>query len=248
MTDVEYGRVKEIIARFAALDAYEKYYLKHEARYERISPLVPRIESVLKQGFAVSRRVLDVGCGRGRTLLDHADSFAYGAGLDESAEHMIVPSIRDRDARGIRNVEFFIGKASLLPFEGETFDMVFSERGPLGHADSTLREALRVLQSGGLIFVETGGSFETLSIEKERFERHGVDLQTLACRAETFRFPDPYELFKYQLAGWSWNTERFTGDDWREQVDRAIAEATRPNGDIVSTRRTVWVGGTKETT
>ena len=242
---MDYRRLDEIIDRLLALDDCEAYYMKHDARYERAVYLAPRIEPVLAAGFAVSPRVLDIGCGRGRTLLDHAHLFRYGAGLDESAAHMIVPAIRDRDARGITNVEFFIGKAGQLLFDDGAFDMVFSERGPMGHNDVTLKEAMRVLRSGGLIFVETGGAFATLGVEKERFERHGVEVQTLACRTETFVFPDYYELFKYQLAGWGWRREDFAGPDRRERVDRAVQTSTGADGVIVSTRRTVWIAGSK---
>jgi len=166
---LDYDEISKIIERFQKLDPYHAYYLKDETQYERTGCLAPDTRDSLARGFTESESVLDVGCGDGRTLLDCADLFSYGTGIDESSDHMIAAAIRERDERGIHNVRFCPAKAVSLPFSDGSFDMVFTERGPLGHNDETLLEALRVLQPEGLIFVETPGTFKHLVIEERRF-------------------------------------------------------------------------------
>jgi len=243
---IDYDRAREIVDRFRGLDPYQAYYVKDEVHVEWIGPLVPDACDVLRRAFAHSKEVLDVGCGDGRTLLENAELFGHGVGIDESADHMIANAIRARDVKGIRNVDFRAAKAVELPFAVDTFDMVFSERGPLGHSDHTLKEALRVLQPGGLIFVETGGDYNTLGIEKRRFESHGVRIQTLLARSYTQVFKDFYEFLKLRCSALVYMGEELPRPGDRERLDSMLSEATDQNGRIVSEHAMIWVAGTKE--
>ena len=243
---IEYDRAWAIVDRFRGLDPYQAYYVKDEVEAAWMGPLVPETRTVLRRAFAQCKNVLDVGCGDGRTLLEHADLFGHGVGIDESADHMIATAMRARDAKGIRNVDFQAAKAVALPFPNEVFDMVFSERGPLGHGDSTAKEALRMLEPGGLIFVETGGDYATLGVEKQRFETLGVRIQTLLARTYTLVFKDFYEYLKLECS-----TRVYMGHELPRPrdgagLDRMLAEATDRAGRTVREHRMIWLAGTKE--
>jgi len=86
--DIDYERIAEVIEELRPLDAYQAYYVKDTVQLERIGPLVPPIEDILRSAFRSCRRVLDVGAGDGHTLLDNAELFEWGVGVDDS-EHML---------------------------------------------------------------------------------------------------------------------------------------------------------------
>jgi len=210
-----------------------------------VGDAVPDTGDVLRKALAGKRHVLDVGCGDGRRLIETHKLFARGTGIDESDTHMIACAIRTRNARGIGNLDFIESLAAFLPFSDNTFDMVFSERGPLGHGDKCLAEALRVLQPGGLIFVETGGSFGTLQTEKERFERLGVAIQTLACRRYLLEFDDFYELLDYLCSGWVYSGKPLPAADDAALFEDLLSEASTAEGKIRRPWGTIWIAGTK---
>lgn len=244
--DIDCDRVQAVLDRFKGLDPYQSYYINDSIPYESVGPLVPETSAVLRNAFARSERVLDVGCGDGRTLLTNATLFSHGTGVDESEDHMIALAIQKRDAAGIQNVDFQFAKSIPLPFDDHTFDMVFSERGPLGHSDDTLKEALRVLQPQGLIFVETIGDFSTLGVEKARFEKHGVSVQTLCVREYTLVFPDFYAYLTCQCASWKYSGNDLPEADDEEYLIQMLTKATDAHGRITTPYQTIWIGGTKE--
>lgn len=64
---VDYERIAEIVEELRPLDAYQAYYVKDTVQLERIGPLVPPIEVIIRNAFGSSSHVLDVGSGDGRT-------------------------------------------------------------------------------------------------------------------------------------------------------------------------------------
>ncbi|MHC4715445.1 MAG: class I SAM-dependent methyltransferase [Planctomycetota bacterium] len=262
---IDYERVREILEQNPPLDGYTSYYRQYTPGYKLLGPLAPDTQQVLQGAFSTWMHVLDVGCGRGDTLLDSAPLFRWGTGVDESADVMIATAEEARARRGIRNVDFRVGKAVPLPVDDETVDLVFSERGPLGPSDGTLREALRVLRPKGLIFVETIGelaSWETraafvatyekpttltavLDATRDSFERHGVAIQTLANRVQTLQFPDIYEWLRYQCYTWCYPGRELLSAERTGELERLVAIAADDEGRINLTHHTVWIGGTK---
>jgi SAM-dependent methyltransferase len=210
-------------------------------------------------------RVLDSGCGRGTTLLECAPLFARGDGIDESADVMIAQANRVKARLGISNVNFHNAKAVALPFDDGAFDFVFSERGPLGHNDLTLKEALRVLRPGGLLFIETIGelnSWETraafdpgyskperstgvLDAEAQRFGRHGLTVRTLASRLESLEFASIEDWLRYQLYCWSPPSRESFTEKNLGAIQRFHEIASWPNGLIRVTAHTIWIAGSK---
>ena len=256
---IDYHKVRKI------LGATYSYYSRDACKYEQIGPPVPETRHVLRNAFASSMQVLDVGCGRGDSLLESAPLFRHAIGVDES-EAMIKMGNRAKQSRSIHNVDFAVGKAANLPLHNHRFDFLFSERGPLGYNDVTLKEALRVLRPGGLIFVETlgelnlhevGEAFEpacqkpsthlaNLDEERIRFERHGVRIRTLASRIQTLRFQDFYEWLKYQCSVWAYLGMTFPSYKQRENFERLVSIASDDSGRINITYHTIWITGTKE--
>ena len=91
-------------------------------------------------------RVLDLACGAGLTASHLTRAYGVKAtGLDASPEFL--SEARERDAA----VEWVLGSAANLPFEAESFDVVFAECFLSAFADPApiLREIRRVLRPGG---------------------------------------------------------------------------------------------------
>ena len=95
------------------------------------------------------RRVLDVGCGAGQTLI--ATSFEPGTtviGLDLDQSALCLGRQLDQ------TIGFVCGRAQSLPFQGERFDFVFSRVAlPYMPLHDTLSEIRRVLKAGGRLWL-----------------------------------------------------------------------------------------------
>jgi len=92
------------------------------------------------------KRILDVGCGMGQSLLAAqlpSDAEAYGVDCDASAieeGRRLTPS----------NIKLVCAGGESLPFEDEYFDLVFSRVAlPYMEINKALREISRVLKCGG---------------------------------------------------------------------------------------------------
>jgi len=133
---------------------------------------------------AVSRRfpnlaqasVLEVGCGRGITLLELARRGARVVGLDYSSEAIsICREFLKRDLPRSTDASFVQGDALRLPFSDETFDFVYSI-GLIEHFDDPyllLREQYRVLRPGGTLFVQVPQKYSVYTIIKKTMIRMG---------------------------------------------------------------------------
>lgn len=140
---------------FSEQTKYLDEALHADARHERVSPplLGSRIRNDMLRAFLApdrSDRVIDLGCGSGRTLYWNRDWGATMIGID------IAPFF-STDAR--RDVDLLLGDLRRLPFAGGTFTRAFS-LDVLEHLSpealrGMLIEANRVLAPGGRLFVYT---------------------------------------------------------------------------------------------
>lgn len=122
-------------ARYAQeYDEKEKYWDSFEKNY-----LQPYIES------AKGKKVLDAGAGTGRLSLKLADTGADVSALDISPAMLEI--LKSKNG----NIETVEGDMENMPFENETFDMVFSSLAMvhLKKIDRFMDECYRVLKDDG---------------------------------------------------------------------------------------------------
>ena len=116
--------------------------------------------------------VLDVGCGIGSIALDLAPTLAPGRIVGIDADLGQIETARRAAAeRGIGNAEFQTSSVYELPFEAETFDVVYANAVLMYVKDQVqaLREMRRVLRKDGLAAV-TDDDLGTVVMSPERPE------------------------------------------------------------------------------
>lgn len=131
--------------------AFDRLFIKmagplHDAALRELAP-------VIRPGM----RILDVGCGGGQLALRLADRFAdiELVGVDLSPDQVARAQTR---ANGRAQLSFVEGSALDLPFDVDTFDLVYSV-GSLKHwpdPELGLRECARVAKLGARLFVMEG--------------------------------------------------------------------------------------------
>lgn len=104
--------------------------------------IIPKLE-------ATDRRILDVGCGAGQTLIASgavAGVLAVGIDSDHSALQL--------GTQLTNAVCFVTAKGEVLPFGKESFDLVISRVAlPYMHVGNALNEMCRVLKAGGRLWL-----------------------------------------------------------------------------------------------
>jgi len=150
------------------------------------SEKVDDYDGAVLQAAAVQddERVLDVGAGTGEFLhqLSQEVALTRACGLDTSE-----PGIKNMKALGL---EAFLGNACRLPFDAETFDVVFAKHMlyHVANVDLAVSEAARVLSENGgrlIAAVNLKRSQSKLSeVLTRSAEKHGVEApETLTDRA-----------------------------------------------------------------
>ncbi len=177
--------------------------------YDRINPFIwteeMRTEALSLLEFEPEMTVLDVGCGTGfatEGLLEHVDE-VYA--IDQS-KHQLEKAYAKFGKRG-PPVHFHRGDAERLPFETDTFDIVWSS-GSIEYWPNpilALREFRRVLKPGGQVLV-VGPNYPD-----------GVVAQTLADAMMLFY--DEYEADRmFKTAGFESVKHMFQGPSYEPEV------------------------------
>jgi malonyl-CoA O-methyltransferase len=159
-----------------------------------IDPRIYHVRLILDYfGDLAGKRVLDVGCGKGRfaRVLQERGATAKICGLDISPEMLkFVPA-------GIGPVA---GSMTALPFPAESFDFVYATES-LEHAveiEKAVAELCRVLKPGGRVVVidkniEHFGKLQTPAWEKWFDRKELEDLLKRDCAEVSSRFISYWE-------------------------------------------------------
>ena len=248
----------------AILDADHSYYGSHAPGSRDDDRLAPSASGFIASRFSPDMRVLDVGCGSGVTLLENGHRFASGLGIDDDPAHVALAEEALRNS-GRANVEF-----RLLDFrehgrelDSESFDFVFSERGPIGYDGYGIQAALRVLKDDGLLFCEVIGNLHhqevnavfgpgtphhqmirTLDEVRVAMERNGISIR-IASEIVTKRYyPSIYDWLQFQCGIWAWGGGPLPSPD-DPRLALFVERYTTPSGEIETTHHVVWAGGVK---
>lgn len=140
------------IAAAGALRFRSEY---HYALFEylRSAKVIAALE---RAGVGLRGRVLDAGCGGGGTALSLAEEAEFAVGLDLEARFADAGT-RLGAEKGVANCAFVQADGHTLPFQPETFDLVFSHSviEHVASADHYLSECFRVLRPGGVLYLST---------------------------------------------------------------------------------------------
>lgn len=109
------------------------------------------LEQLRRYPLPPGSRVLEVGCGTGRTSCHLAKQGHFVTGLDIRPE--MLAKARIRAANEGLQLEFTEGSITALPFDNDTFDIVLAE-SVTNFADipAAIKEYHRVLKSGGVLY------------------------------------------------------------------------------------------------
>lgn len=248
----------------AILEGNHSYYSPRPARTRIDNRLAPKASDFIASQLGPSTRVLDIGCGNGATLLENSHRFASGLGIDNDQAHIDLAREALRQGES-KNVEFRL--LDLLEdsddLEPESFDFVFSERGPIGYNSYGIQAALRVLRDDGILFCEMIGNLHhqeaaevfgprllrnqmirTLDQARVAMERNGVSIRIASEIVTNRYYPSIYDWLKFQCGIWAWSgTPLPSPDDAR--LTLFAERCTTSTGEIETTHHVVWVGGVK---
>lgn len=122
----------------------EYYRIAHEASLDNTHPAILEIRRIATG----SKRILDLGCGEGTRLgLLKTNAEKVGVDINDYAINKAV--------KKYSGVEFLKADIEKLPFEKESFDLVYSVF-VLEHVrqpEELLKEAVRVLKKGGTLII-----------------------------------------------------------------------------------------------
>jgi len=142
----------EQIAHWNADEA--RHWVDEQDRYDR--QLAPFADAVLRAAAHGSAdRVLDIGCGCGRTTLLAARDAAGAVGVDISAP-MLARACARADAERVTNARFEQADVQTHAFEADSFDVAISRFGVMFFDDpvAAFSKVARALRPGGrLAFV-----------------------------------------------------------------------------------------------
>jgi ubiquinone/menaquinone biosynthesis C-methylase UbiE len=170
-------------------------------------------------------QILDIGCGPGTISIDLANLVPQGklVGVD-AVEAVLEQARKNAEARGTTNIDFKPADANDLPFEDNTFDVVFCHQvlQHVGSPSGILKEMARVAKPGGIVAAREAsyGSFAWYP-EPPLIDRW-LQLYTQVARANGGEPNAGKYLFKWARdAGFAAKDIEATWDTWRYSGERA---------------------------
>ena len=248
----------------AILEGNHSYYSPRPAGTRIDDRLAPRASDFIVSQFRPGMRVLDIGCGNGATLLGNSHRFASGLGIDSDQAHVDLAreALRQGDCENVefRLLDFREDSGELEP---ESFDFVFSERGPIGYDSYGIQAALRVLKDDGILFCEIIGNLHhqeaaevfgprvlrnqmirTMDQAQVAMERSGVIIRIASEIVTKCYYDSIYDWLEFQCGIWAWSGGPLPSPD-DARLSLFAERYTTPTGEIETTHHVVWVGGVK---
>ncbi len=109
--------------------------------------------------------ILDIGCADGVFTLKISPHSRHTIGIDNSVE-MIKKARENKKSSKIGNVAFELMDVNDIDFDDNSFDIVFSRRGPATSSKKALSEIYRVLKHGGFFAEITIGETDCHELGK----------------------------------------------------------------------------------
>lgn len=152
-----------------------EWYLEAE-RY-RYGVYAPWMAEMMEFSGHYGEKVLEIGAGMGTDLAQFAQNGALCTDLDLSAGHL-AHAKRNFELRGLKG-RFVHGDGETLPFETDSFDVVYSN-GVIHHTPNTggvIAEILRVLKPGGkaiiMVYAENSWHYWMRIVHELGIRRNG---------------------------------------------------------------------------
>ncbi len=200
-------------------------------------------ELLIWAGVKSAQKIIDVGCGIGGSTLYLAQKFqATANGITLSPVQASRATERAKAADLQERVQFQVANALNMPFEDNSFDLVWSLESGEHMPDKTkfLQECYRVLQPGGTLILATWCHRPTNSLAGELTpdeKRHLEEIYRVYCLPYVISLPE-YEAIACDLG-----FENIRSDDWSMEVapfwDVVIESSFNPQA-IIGLLRSGW--------
>ena len=191
---------------------YHRLELSIAANPDDKRRVIPRVE-------ARHRRILDVGCGAGQTLMGcNLDEGVFAVGLDPDESAIALGK------QLTTSIHFVVGEGAELPFADGCFDLVICRVAlPYMHVARALSEMARVLVAGGNLWLVLH-PFDMTAKEL------GANIARLQLKAGLYRTWVLVNGLTLHALGrqWRWPTESGGYESW--QSNKGMTRALRAAG------------------
>lgn len=130
----------------------------------------------LAERLTTNETVLDIGTAEGKRFLSLAPRIKKGIGIDIEPEMI---GLARRNGKPFKNMDFRVMNAHKLRFPQNVFDVILARHAPIN-----LKEAAKVLKSGGVIITQQVHELDKLNIKRffRRGQGFGIKAGTLMKR------------------------------------------------------------------